>query len=177
MLGFVHPGLLGTPSDTTRPQAWLSGNGALTALHKDTGDNLACVVVGRKRFKLYSPLAHARLYYTPSPGATKPAFNLYGAPSQLTFSLADQEANSTIEAPNRLAFPRFEQDWIEATVGPGQCLFVPAGWGHKVRTPTPTLMVNYWGLLKPAALRGFQSRYFDETTGRARPAAYVGGAA
>lgn len=33
---------------------------------------------------------------------------------------------------------------IEITVGPGESLYLPAGWWHYVRQSSITIAVNYW---------------------------------
>ena len=103
---------------------------------------------------------HDRLYYTPLPsryvdGRLRPVLNMYGQPSYLTWSLVDRELGSTIEHPDQAAFPRFTNaTWTDVVIHAGQCLYIPAGWGHKVHTPVPTLMLNYWAKGTPMALRG-----------------------
>jgi hypothetical protein len=182
-LGYVHLHLLGPPPECTPPQAWVSSH-SVTALHKDTNDNLVCVLLGAKRFRasravqapgafpgartrlsagtplqralpprrtqgprrflVFPPEEHTALYYTPIPSEARASFNKYGQPSLLTWSLVDRGPNSTCEQPNLEMFPRFERSsgGTEISVGAGECLLVPAGWGHKVYTDEPTLMVT-----------------------------------
>lgn len=45
----------------------------------------------------------------------------------------------------------------------GECLYIPAGWGHKVITHEPTFAISYWWLKKPKALAGVPSRFYDES--------------
>ena len=69
-LGICLParGYTGPADRCTHTHVWISSK-ASTALHKDTNDNLACVVLGHKVFSLFPPHDHAALYYTPIPTA------------------------------------------------------------------------------------------------------------
>lgn len=43
-------------------------------------------------------------------------------------------------------FPRFEgvEGCVEAVLGPGECLYVPKGWWHYIRSLEPSFSVSYW---------------------------------
>jgi hypothetical protein len=102
------------------PRLWL-GHPAQVACHYDTMDNLACVVAGERRFTLYPPEAIA---------------DLYVGPIDLTM------------APDPERYPRFERVRhlaIEAELGPGDALYLPKLWWHRVESSSPVnAMANYW---------------------------------
>jgi hypothetical protein len=34
--------------------------------------------------------------------------------------------------------------YVEGVLGPGECLYVPVGWWHYVRSLTPSFSVSFW---------------------------------
>ena len=94
-----------------------------------------------------------------------------GTPTLLTWSLVDRHGGIT--NPDTRAFPLFAtvgkgtaRPTLEVDVRRGECLVVPAGWGHKVTTPEPTLMFSYWALGKPFGFGTRSSPFYDDTDGR-----------
>merc|ERR1712048_698053 len=123
------------------------------------GDNIACVIVGSKQFILYPPEDHANLYYTPVHPNRK---SWLKQPDYLTWSLVDMVGR--IERADLDTFPLFERIKdlsVQTQVNSGECIFIPAGWGHKVYTRTPTLMIQYWRMKKPKSLNGTFSIFFN----------------
>ena len=113
------------------PRLWL-GHSAEVACHYDTMDNLACVIVGERRFTLYPPDAIVDLYVGPID------LTMAGQP----VSLAASEAQD----PER--YPRFERvrdRAIEVELAPGDALYLPKLWWHKVVSSAAVNgMANYW---------------------------------
>ncbi|MES2442710.1 MAG: cupin-like domain-containing protein [Pseudomonadota bacterium] len=116
---------------------WL-GNRTQTAAHWDVPQNLACVVLGRRRFTLFPPGQLPNLYVGPID------FTLAGQPT----SLVD------IDAPDFERFPRFARALEAAEVAelePGDALYLPSLWWHGVRGQDEVgAMVNYWWRDGPA---------------------------
>lgn len=159
-LGYIHPNYLGPLSECSEPAAWLS-NGSTTALHKDAFDNFVCVVAGSKHFLLYPPEDHMSLYWTP---VYPKLLSWLKEPLYLTWSLVDHVGN--IESPDLDTFPLFAQIahlGIETELRAGECIYLPAGWAHKVRTRTPTLMIQYWWKKKPKAFQGLPSIFYNRS--------------
>lgn len=99
---------------------WAGPGGTVTPLHHDTANNLFCQVRGRKRFILIDP-ANAELL--------RDVLSYY--------SFIDAE-NFDLER-----FPYLAQvERLTVTVGPGEALFLPAGWWHHVRALSPSLSVS-----------------------------------
>lgn len=118
---------------------WL-GNRTKTAAHWDLPQNLACVLLGRRRFTLFPPGQIANLYVGPID------FTLAGQPT----SLVDAED------PDLARFPRFA-DALEAAqiaeLEPGDALYLPSLWWHAVRGRDEVgAMVNYWWRDGPARM-------------------------
>lgn len=114
-----------------RPRLWL-GHAAHIATHYDTMDNLACVVLGTRRFTLYPPDAVADLYVGP-----------------IDFTMAGQPVSLAAEAGGDLVrYPRFETVRDQARVAdlaPGDALYLPKLWWHQVVSTQPLNgLINYW---------------------------------
>lgn len=116
---------------------WL-GNRTRIAAHHDLPDNIACVVVGRRRFTLFPPEQLANLYIGP----------LDFTPAGQAISLVD------ITKPDLQRFPKFEEAARHAQVaelGPGDALFIPSMWWHHIEAlDTLNVLVNYWWRQSPA---------------------------
>lgn len=116
---------------------WL-GNRTRIAAHHDLPDNIACVVVGRRRFTLFPPEQLANLYIGP----------LDFTPAGQAISLVD------LLQPDLGRFPKFEEAARHAQVaelGPGDALFIPSMWWHHIEAlDSFNVLVNYWWRQSPA---------------------------
>ncbi|MBL8938258.1 MAG: cupin-like domain-containing protein [Archangium sp.] len=99
---------------------WVGPGGTVTPLHHDTANNLFCQVRGRKRFILIDP-ANAELL--------RDVLSYY--------SLIDAENFDVRRFPYLAHVER-----LTVTLGPGEALFLPAGWWHHVRALSPSLSVS-----------------------------------
>ena len=110
---------------------WI-GNRTVAATHYDMSNNLACCMVGRRRFTLFPPDQVANLY----PGPIEPT------PGGQVVSMVD------LRAPDPARFPRFADALAAAEVAelePGDVLFYPALWWHNVEALDAfNVMINYW---------------------------------
>jgi hypothetical protein len=111
--------------------AWI-GNRTVAATHYDMSSNLACCLVGRRRFTLFPPDAIADLY----PGPLEPT------PAGQVVAMADPRA------PDPARFPHFAHALDRAQVAelePGDMLYYPALWWHQVEALDDlNVMVNWW---------------------------------
>ena len=116
---------------------WL-GNKARIAAHYDLPDNLACTVVGRRRFTLFPPEELRNLYVGP----------LDFTPAGQSISLVD------FEQPDFERFPLFSvalQNAQVAELEPGDAIFIPSMWWHHVEALDGfNVLVNYWWRQSPA---------------------------
>jgi hypothetical protein len=116
---------------------WL-GNRTRIAAHHDLPDNIACVVVGHRRFTLFPPEQLANLYIGP----------LDFTPAGQAISLVD------LTKPDLERFPKFAEAARHAQVaelGPGDALFIPSMWWHHIEAlDSFNVLVNYWWRQSPA---------------------------
>ena len=110
---------------------WI-GNRTVAATHYDMSNNIACCLVGRRRFTLFPPDQVANLY----PGPLEPT------PGGQVVSMVD------LRAPDLARYPHFADALAAAYVAdldPGDVLVYPALWWHNVEAlDAVNVMVNYW---------------------------------
>ncbi len=119
------------------PAIWI-GNRTTASCHYDAPDNIACCVVGRRRFTLFPPEQVHNLY----PGPLDPT------PGGQAVSIVD------FDAPDLEQFPRFRDALPHArgvVLEPGDAIFIPSMWWHHVQGLSPfNILVNYWWSSMPA---------------------------
>lgn len=110
---------------------WI-GTPTRIAAHNDFPDNLACCVVGRRRFTLFPPEQFRNLYLGP----------IDNTPAGRPVSMVD------FHAPDFARHPRFAEALEQALVAelePGDALFIPSMWWHHVEGLAPfNILLNYW---------------------------------
>lgn len=131
---------LPTPADGADPalaSIWI-GNRTTAATHFDMSNNLACCMVGTRRFTLFPPDQIANLY----PGPIEPT------PGGQVVSMVD------VATPDFGRYPRYAEALAAAQVAelyPGDVLFYPALWWHNVEALADfNVMINYWWNNVPA---------------------------
>jgi hypothetical protein len=118
------------------PSIWI-GNRTIASAHYDAPNNIACCVVGRRRFTLFPP---------------EQIFNLYPGPLEPT---PGGQAISVVDFanPDLSRFPRFRAALdaaMTAEVGPGDAVFIPSMWWHHVEGLSAfNTLVNYWWSSSP----------------------------
>lgn len=119
-----------------RQSIWL-GNRSVIAPHYDFPDNLACCVIGERKFTLFPPEQQSNLYVGP-----------------IDFTPAGQPISMVnIQQPDLNRYPKFEkamQSARTATLQPGDAIFIPSMWWHSVESlSTLNGLVNYWWRTTP----------------------------
>ena len=119
------------------PAIWI-GNRTIASCHYDAPNNIACCVIGKRRFTLFPPEQIFNLY----PGPLDPT------PGGQAISLVD------FSNPDFERYPRF-RDALEfaqvADVGPGDAVFIPSMWWHHVQGLSSfNTLINYWWSRTPA---------------------------
>jgi hypothetical protein len=116
---------------------WI-GNRTVASTHFDFSNNIACNLVGRRRFTLLPPDQIGNLY----PGPFAPT------PGGQVVSMVD------LRDPDLDRYPRFREALAHAQVAelePGDALLYPAMWWHNVEALDAfNVMVNYWWNVSPA---------------------------
>lgn len=116
--------------------AWI-GNRTTALAHHDMSHNIACCLVGRRRFTLFAPEQIDNLY----PGPLEPT---PGGQVVTTANIYD---------PDFVRFPKLRDALAAAEVAEldrGDILFYPAMWWHQVDAlDSFNVMVNYWWNTSP----------------------------
>jgi hypothetical protein len=113
---------------------WFGPAGTVTPLHHDRISLLFCQVAGVKRFLIFSPLETPFLY------------NDIGV-----YSKADP-AN-----PNVRFYPQYRKAHpIELIVQPGESLFIPAGWWHRVEAESTSMSISFSSFRFPKQYEWFK---------------------
>lgn len=115
---------------------WL-GSASVASAHYDAPNNIACCVVGKRRFTLFPPNQTPNLY----PGPLDPT------PGGQAVSMVD------FNNPDFEKYPNFKTALEHAEVAdmePGDALFYPSFWWHHVEATAPfNVLVNYWWNTSP----------------------------
>jgi hypothetical protein len=118
-------------------KVWV-GTESIAAAHFDVPSNLACCVLGARRFTLFPPEQIHNLY----PGPLEPT------PGGQVITMVD------LKNPDFERFPR-AREALEAAVvvdlEPGDAVYYPSMWWHQVEALSPfNIMINFWWLTSPA---------------------------
>ncbi|MEM9600700.1 MAG: cupin-like domain-containing protein [Pseudomonadota bacterium] len=121
-------------------RVWIGGASHVST-HYDQSHNIACVGSGRRIFTLYAP------------DQTR---NLYPGPIEHTIA-GPQMSMVDLSNPDPERFPRFsdaEETALTATLEPGDGLYIPPLWWHRVQAEGRlNVLVNYWWNDRPELSR------------------------
>lgn len=119
------------PLEDVRISIWI-GNRTTACCHYDTSDNLACCVVGKRKFTLFPPDQIANLY----PGPLSPT------PGGQVLSMVD------FDNPDFTKYPKFAEALKHGQIAEleaGDALYLPSMWWHQVESQHRfNTLVNYW---------------------------------
>jgi hypothetical protein len=101
-------------TEPDRVSIWL-GNQSLAACHYDSSENLACCVLGKRRFTLFPPDQISHLY----PGPLEPT------PGGQVISMVDFDQVDLARFPD---FPKAVANGQIAELEPGDALYLPSMW-------------------------------------------------
>ncbi|KAF1981352.1 Clavaminate synthase-like protein [Aulographum hederae CBS 113979] len=129
--------------DTPEPllNAWFGPAHTISPLHTDPHHNILCQVVGHKYIRLYPPSETPRLYPR---GRGEDGVDMSNT-SQVDLDIYEGRGEAAEAERLKREFPEFcKATYADGVLGPGECLYIPVGWWHYVRSLSASFSVSFW---------------------------------
>lgn len=122
--------------------AWFGPTGTISPLHTDPYHNILSQVVGRKYVRLYAPREGEKLY---ARGIEDGGVDMSNTSAVDVGILAGWDGTEGERTEAHLQFPCYkEAESVDCILEEGECLYIPVGWWHYVRSLSVSFSVSFW---------------------------------